>query len=172
MLIRRLAATGLATVLALSLASVPAYAASKKATPKPTPPGSARKIVAPPPLPIMLAPQIYQVNPTKVNPTTQPNIMILGQHLSATTSVQVGGRPATTVQAPDANHLLVKLPDNLAHGAYTVQVSNGAGTAVATDALEVDVQASQLSTLQIVSGAGFLLVLVLVMRLSRTPGLS
>src|SRR5256885_9917798 len=52
---------------------------------------------------------IYQVNPTKVNPTVQPNIMILGQHLTPASTVQVGGRAATTVQAPDTYHLLVKL---------------------------------------------------------------
>src|SRR2546421_2803930 len=161
---RRLLQAGLVTVIALALASAPVYAATKKAapTPKPTPPGLVKKA---------LPPEIYQVNPTKVNPTTQPNIMILGQYLTATSTVEVGGRPATTVQAPDANHLLVKLPDNLSQVSYEVQVTNEAGSAVATDPLVVD-GVAQLSTLQYAAGAGFLVFLVLVMRLARTPGLS
>src|SRR5438270_13841822 len=142
----RLLQAGLVTVIALALANAPVYAASKK-------------------------PEIFQVSPTKVNPTTQPNIMILGQYLTATSTVEVGGRPATTVQAPDANHLLVKLPDNLSQGSYEVQVTNEAGSAVATDPLVVD-GVAQLSTLQYAAGAGFLVFLVLVMRLARTPGLS
>ena len=143
----RLLQAGLVTVIALALANAPVYAASKK-------------------------PEIFQVSPTKVNPTTQPNIMILGQYLTPTSTVEVGGRPATTVQAPDPNHLLVKLPDNLSQGSYEVQVTNEAGSAVATDALVVDGAAAQLSTLQYAAGGGVLLFLVLVMRLARTPGLS
>jgi hypothetical protein len=156
-------------VIALAIASTPAFASEKKQgtpAPKPTPPGQAKKA------PTALPPQIYQVNPTKVNPSMQTNIMILGQHLTATTNVEVGGRPATTVQAPDANHLLVKLPDNLEHGSYVVEVTNEAGTAVATDPLVVDGGDGQLSTLQMVALGGFLIVLVLVLRLARTPGLS
>src|SRR5438105_8261513 len=143
----RLLQAGLVTVIALALANPPVYAASKK-------------------------PEIVQVSPTKVNPTTQPNIMILGQYLTPTSTVEVGGRPATTVQAPDPNHLLVKLPDNLSQGSYEVQVTNEAGSAVATDALVVDGAAAQPSTLQYAAGAGILLFLMLVMRLTRTPGLS
>jgi IPT/TIG domain len=168
MLLRRLLETVVAIFAALALASVPVYAASKKpaTTPKPTPPGQAKK--APTPAP----PQIYQVSPTKVNPTTQPNIMILGQHLTPTSTVEVGGRPATTVQAPDPNHLLVKLPADLGQGSYQIQVTNEAGTAIADAPLQVDDPGAQFSTLQYVAGAGFLLFLVLVMRLARTPGLS
>ncbi|HEX3629141.1 MAG TPA: IPT/TIG domain-containing protein [Candidatus Dormibacteraeota bacterium] len=168
MAFQRLAYSGMATFVVLAMASLPAHAADKKTKPlpKPTPPGIARKAAA------ALPPQIYQVNPTKVNPTTQPNIMILGQHLTETTTVQVGGVPATTVQVPDPNHLLVKLPNNLSQGTYTVQVTNEAGTAVASDPLVVDGAGNQFSPLQIAAGAGFLLFLVLVMRLSRTPGLS
>ena len=169
MLLRRLLQLVMAIVSALALASVPAYAATKKPapTPQPTPPGQAKKAPTP-----AAPPQIYQVNPTKVNPTTQPNIMILGQHLTPTSTVEVGGRPATTVQAPDPNHLLVKLPDNLAQGSYQIEVTNEAGTAVADAPLQVDDPGTQFSTLQIAAGAGFLLFLVLVMRLARTPGLS
>jgi IPT/TIG domain-containing protein len=165
MAFRRLAAGGLATMIGLAVANLPAYAASKKAapTPKPTPAVLAKKASPP---------EIFQVNPTKVNPTTQPNIMILGQYLTPTSTVQVGGRPATMVQAPDGNHLLVKLPDNLAQGSYQVQVTNDAGTGVASDPLQVDGAGSQLTTLQYAAGAGFFVFLVLVMRLARTPGLS
>jgi hypothetical protein len=149
MALRRLAAGGLATVIALAVANLPAYAATKKAVPapKPTPAGLARKASPP---------EIFEVNPAKVNPTTQPNIMILGQFLTPSSTVQVGGRPATTVQAPDGNHLLVKLPDNLSQGSYDVQVTNEAGTAVATDPLVVDGAGAQLGTLQYAAGAGFI----------------
>lgn len=168
MLLRRFPQAVVAIVASLALATVPAYAATKKPapTPKPTPPGQVKKAPVPAP------PQIYQVNPTKVNPSTQPNIMILGQHLTATSTVEVGGRPATTVQAPDPNHLLVKLPDDLAQGSYQVEVTNEAGTAVADSPLQVDQPGAQFSTLQYAAGAGFVLFLVLVMRLARTPGLS
>jgi hypothetical protein len=163
----RLVAGGLATLVALALTSLPAYAASKKPT------ATARPVVpAPKKAPVALAPQIYQLSPIKVNPTVQPNIMILGQHLTAATTVQVGGRPATTVQAPDAYHLLVKLPDNLSQGSYWVEVTNEAGTAMSTDELVVDASGSQPSNLQMLAGGGLLILLVLVMRLARTPGLA
>lgn len=169
MTLRRLLEAVLAIFIMLAAASMPVFAASKKVTltPRPTPPGLAKKAPAP-----AGPPQIYQVNPTKVNPTTQPNIMILGQHLTPSSTVEVGGRPATTVQAPDPNHLLVKLPDNLSQGSYQIQVTNEAGTAVADSPLQVDDPGTQFSTLQYAAGAGFLLFWVLVMRLARTPGLS
>jgi hypothetical protein len=162
---RRLAAGGLATLMALALTSLPAYAATKRPTPTPKP-------AAPRPAPVSLAPQIYQLNPVKVNPTVLPNIMILGQHLTPTTTVQVGGRPATTVEVPDANHLLMKLPENLAQGSYLVAVTNEAGTATASDQLVIDDTGTHPSTLMMLVGGGFLLLLVLVMRLARTPGLA
>jgi hypothetical protein len=165
--LRRLAAGGLTTLLALALTSVPAYAATKRPpTPtKPTLPAQVKKAIVLPPL-------IYQVNPTKVNPTVQPNIMILGQHLTPASTVQVGGRAATTVQAPDTYHLLVKLPDNLTQGSYSIEVTNEAGTAKATDELVVDDPGFQPSTMTMLAGGGFLVLLVLVMRLARTPGLA
>src|SRR5438067_12152899 len=151
-LLRRLTAAGAATLLALGLAGQPAYATTKKpaATPKPTAAGQAKKLTA-------LAPQIYQLNPTKVNPTVQPNIMILGQYLTAASTVQVGGRPATTVQVPDANHLLVKLPENLAQGSYSVVVTNEGGTALASDQLVIDDTGTHPSNLMMLVGGGFLL---------------
>ncbi len=161
---RRLAAGGLASLMALAL-SVPAQAATK-------PSAATRPAALPTPVrTAVLPPQIYQVSPLKVNPTIQPNIMILGQHLTPGSNVHVGGRPATTVQAPDSYHLLVKLPDNLSQGSYWVEVTNEAGTAMASDELVVD-DGSRPSTMMMLVGGGVLLLLVLVMRLARTPGLA
>jgi hypothetical protein len=156
--VRRLASGGLATVVALAVTCLPAYAATKPAvpTPKPVAPVAVKSAVLPP--------QIYQITPAKVNPTTQPNIMILGQHLTPASTVQVGGRPATTVQASDTYHMLVKLPDNLAQGSYSITT--------ASDELVVDDPGSHPSNLMLLSGGGLLLLLVLVMRLARTPGLA
>ena len=164
--LRRLAAAGFATLLTLGLVGQPAYAATRKPTPTP------RATPAAAPVKKSLPPQIYQLNPTKVNPTVQPNIMILRQYLTPASTVEVGGRPATTVQVPDPNHLLVKLPDNLAHGSYTVEVRNEAGTAVASDPLVIDDSGSQPSSLQYFVIGGAFLLLVLVMRLARTPMLA
>ena len=69
----RLLQAGLVTVIALALANAPVYAASKK-------------------------PEIFQVSPTKVNPTTQPNIMILGQYLTPT--ISWSSCPTTCRKAP------------------------------------------------------------------------
>lgn len=163
---RRLATGGLTALLALALSSLPAYAVTNQspAPAKPVP-NQVKKAGG------VLPPQIYQVNPLKVNPTVQPNIMILGQHLTPATVVQVGGRAATTVQVPDANHLLVKLPDNLSQGTYSIQVTNEAGSAMASDELTVD-DSTQPSTLMYLIGGGVLILSVLVMRLARTPGLA
>jgi len=160
---RRLLASGLATVLALALSMVPAQAAIRRPTPTPKPTPALLKKA-----PTVIPPQIYQLNPLKVNPTVQPNIMILGQYMTPATTAHVGGRPATTVQVPDANHLLVKLPDNLSQGSYVVEVTNEAGTAIASDALVVD-ESPGPSNMMYLMGVGFLVLLVLVMRMARTP---
>ena len=164
--VRSLARGGLATMVALALTTLPAYAATKQPAPSPTPVAPLKVKSA------VLPPQIFQVTPAKVNPTTQPNIMILGQHLTPTSTVQVGGRPATTVQASDTYHMLVKLPDNLAQGSYSIEVTNEAGTATASDQLVVDDPGYQPSNMLLLTGAGLLILLVLVMRLARTPGLA
>src|SRR5256714_1439909 len=162
--VRRMAAAGLA---ALVLTTVPAMAATKPTAPtRPATPAAPARAAA------ALPPQIYQLNPVKVNPAVLPNIMILGQHLTPTTTVQVGGRPATTVQVPDANHLLMKLPENLAQGSYSVVVTNEGGTALASDKLGIDDTGTQPSNLMMLVGGGALLLLMLVMRLARTPGLA
>jgi hypothetical protein len=165
---RRFAGGGLATLLALALTSLPAYAATKRpaATPRPTPPGQVKKA------PAVQPPQIYQVDPLKVNPTVQPNIMILGQHMTPATIVHVGGRAASTVQVPDTNHVLVKLPENLAHGTYLVEVTNEAGTATASDALVIGDSGLSPTNLQLLAGGGALILLFLVMRLARNPSLA
>jgi IPT/TIG domain-containing protein len=164
--VRRLAAGGLASLMALSL-GLPVYAATKPVTPaRPAArPAPARPAAAQPP-------QIFQLNPIRVNPTLLPNIMILGQHLTPATTVKVGGRPATTMEVPDANHLLMKLPENMAQGSYLVAVTNEGGTTTASDQLVIDDTGTHPSTLVMLMGAGFLLLLVLVMRLARTPGLA
>ena len=159
---RRLLASGVATVLALALTVVPAQAATRRPIPTPKPTPAVKKA------PSVMPPQIYQLNPLKVNPTVQPNIMILGQYMTPATTAHVGGRPATTVQVPDANHLLVKLPDNLSQGSYVVEVTNEAGTAIASDALVVD-ESPGPSNMMYLMGGGFLVLLVLVMRMARTP---
>ncbi|TMF99974.1 MAG: hypothetical protein E6I10_01075 [Chloroflexi bacterium] len=165
--VRRMAAAGLASLTALVLTTVPAMAATKPTAPtRPATPAAPARAAA------ALPPQIYQLNPVKVNPAVLPNIMILGQHLTPTTTVQVGGRPATTVQVPDANHLLMKLPENLAQGSYSVVVTNEGGTALASDQLVIDDTGTHPSNLMMLVGGGFLLLLMLVMRLARTPGLA
>ena len=165
--VRRMAAAGLASLTALVLMTAPAMAATKPPAPaRPATPAAPARAAA------ALPPQIYQLNPVKVNPAVLPNIMILGQHLTPTTTVQVGGRPATTVQVPDANHLLMKLPENLAQGSYSVVVTNEGGTARASDQLVIDDTGTHPSNLMMLVGGGFLLLLMLVMRLARTPGLA
>ncbi len=163
---RRLAAGGLATLVALAITVLPAYATGKQPAPtaRPAAPVQVKAGVLPP--------QIYQVTPAKVNPTLQPNIMILGQHLTPASTVQVGGRPATTVQASDTYHMLVKLPDNLAQGSYSIEVTNEAGTATASDQLVVDDPGTRPSNMTMLVGGGILVLLVLLMRLARTPGLA
>lgn len=160
---------GLTAALACLASGTTAVSAAAKTKPTPfhpTPPAVVRKN------PVTAAPLVFQLNPVKVNPARQPNIVIIGQHLSATTRVVVGGRPATTVESPDNQTLLVKLPDDLVRGSYEVDVTNEAGTAVADEHLLVDDSQSGPSTMTTMAGAGFLLLLVLVMRLARTPGLA
>lgn len=157
-----------ATVICFALTSLPVLAATKTkpVLPQSTPPAVARKLAA------ALPPQVFQVNPIKVNPTKQPNIIIIGQHLSVRSTVQVGGRPATTIESPDPQTLLVQLPTDLTKGSYAVSVTNEAGTAVADDQLVVDDSGTAPSTLTTMAGAGFLLLFLLVARLARTPGLA
>jgi hypothetical protein len=160
--VRRLAAGSLASLMALVLMTLPAQAATRPtATPRPAAPVRVT----------LLPPQVYQVSPLKVNPTVQPNIMILGQYLTPKTTVQIGGHLATTVEVPDANHLLMKLPDNLSQGSYGVEVTNEVGSVMASDKLVID-SGTMPSTMMMLVGGGFLVLLLLVMRLARLPGLA
>src|SRR5438094_10399129 len=105
-LARQLLASGLASVLALALTTAPAYAATRRTpTAKPTPAAQVRKA------PTILPPQIYQLTPLKVNPTVQPNIMILAQYITPATTPHVRGRPPTTLPVPHFNALPGKLLD-------------------------------------------------------------
>src|SRR5436305_13309531 len=98
--VRRMAAAGLASLTALVLTTVPAMAATKPPAPaRPATPAAPARAAA------ALPPQIYQLNPVKVNPAVLPNLMILGQHLTPTTTVQLGGRPGTTGPGPAADPL-------------------------------------------------------------------
>jgi hypothetical protein len=85
------------------------------------------KAPAPRPLPAARAPQVFQVNPTTLTPSVQPNILILGQNFTDNTVVEVGGHAATTLES-DAYHLLVQLPSGLHNGTYQVVVASPAGT--------------------------------------------
>ncbi len=166
--VQRFMLGGVATIICLAVTGMPVLAASKTTKPKPvppTPPAVARKLAA------ALPPQVFLVNPVRVNPTKQPNIIITGQHLSVRTTVHVGGRPATTIESPDPQTLLVQLPTDLTKGSYAVSVTNEAGTTVADEQLVVDDSGTAPSTLTTVAGAGFLLLFLLVARLARTPGL-
>jgi hypothetical protein len=163
----RIVAGGLLTLLALGFTAAPAFAGTRSVTVhKPVPP------VVAPRAQVVRPPEVFQVNPTKVNPTVQPNLMIVGQFLTPATTVQVGKRQATTVQVPDANHLLVKLPDNLSRGTYAIEVTNEAGSVMASDSIVVDNTGDQPSLLTYLACGGFFAFLVLVMRLARTPGIS
>src|SRR5438105_10019671 len=163
----RILAGGVLTLLALGLTAAPALAGTRSASaPKALPPVAAPRASG------VRPPEVFQVNLTKVNPTVQPNIMIVGQFLTPATTVQVGTRLATTIQVPDANHALIKLPDNLARGTYAIEVTNEAGSVMASDSLVVDSSGDQPSTLTYMLGGGFITFLVLIMRMARTPGLA
>ena len=113
------------------------------------------------------APQVFQINPTRVNLKTEPNIVLQGQNLTPTTHVTVGDRPATTVQA-DGYSMVVQLPTDLQTGTYQVQVTNEAGTAMADDALIVNDDPTGPSQPMVWIGFGALgALLTLLMRLAR-----
>src|SRR5918912_70623 len=81
------------------------------------------KAPAPRPQAAVRAPQVFQVNPTTLTPSVQPNILILGQNFTDNTVVEVGGHTATTIEA-DPYHLLVQLPSGLHNGTYEVVVAS------------------------------------------------
>lgn len=105
-------------------------------------------------------PKIFMVSPATVNLKVQPNIVLTGQNLAATTRVVIGGRAATTVDAPDANHLMVQLPADLEDGTYLLQASNGDLSSTADEMLTVKAGTTlDQKTVLIVFGAIVLLLL-------------
>jgi hypothetical protein len=70
-------------------------------------------------------PKVFMVSPATINLKIQPNIVLIGQNLATTTRVVIGGRAATTIDAPDPNHLMVQVPPDLEDGTYLLQASNG-----------------------------------------------
>lgn len=113
-------------------------------------------------------PRVFQITPPRVNPLTEPNIMLVGQNLTASTRVLVGGRPATTVEATGYT-LLARLPEGLASGSYALQVVGNGTSSVAPDQVVVDDAPSGPSQMTLLAGGGFALLFLLVMRLGRTP---
>jgi hypothetical protein len=148
--LRRLFAGGALAIFVLTLSSVAASAAVKVAGP----------------------PAVFRLSPSRINQHLQPNLMILGQNFTPSTKVEVGGYPATTVDASDPNHLLVKLPSALPSGSYQVAVKNEAGVATAAERLTVDEPELGINRTTMLAAGGFLVLLLLVKRLSRTPSLA
>ena len=111
-------------------------------------------------------PRIYLVAPTRINLKTQPNVVLTGQYLAPTTRVVFGGRPATTLEAPDPNHLLVKVPSDLEDGTYILQASNGTATTTADEMITVQA-GSMMDRQTLLILAGGLLLLLLCTRLAR-----
>jgi hypothetical protein len=111
-------------------------------------------------------PRVFQVTPPRVNLQTQPNIMLVGQNLTQTTQVLVGGRPATTVEATGST-LLAKLPEGLTGGSYSLQVVGNGASTTADDRLLVDDSLQGPSQMTMLTGGGLLALLLLVMRMGR-----
>jgi len=116
-------------------------------------------------------PRVFQVNPTKVNLNVQKSVILIGQNLTPTTRVAIGGVPATTVEAPDTYHLLVRLPDNLQEGIYTVTAANESGSTTAEQPLQVKTETG-LNTMNVLLGGGLFALVLLMARMARMPILS
>ena|SRR2546428_9730707 len=111
-------------------------------------------------------PKIFLVSPTRVNLKIQPNIVLTGQNLAATTRVVIGGRLATTIDAPDLNHLMVQVPADLEDGTYILQASNGELSSTADEMLTVQAGTTpDQKTMLIVFGG--IVLLLLAARLAR-----
>jgi len=144
---RRLLGTGVMLIVALGLTSQAAQAAGGPSRAA----GAAR---------------VFQVSLTKVNPHVQKNLMLAGQNLTASTQVRVGGYATATVEAPDAYHLLVRLPEELPQGTYLVEATNEAGTTVAEEPVVVQLESGP-NRMTILFGSGFMALLMLVARAAR-----
>jgi IPT/TIG domain len=105
-------------------------------------------------------PKVFMVSPATINLKVQPNIVLIGQNLATTTRVVIGGRPATTIEAPDTNHLMVQVPADLEDGTYILQASNGDLSSTADEMLTVKAGTMiDQKTMLIVVGAIVLLLL-------------
>ena len=111
-------------------------------------------------------PKIFMVSPATVNLRVQPNIVLIGQNLATTTRVVIGGRAATTVDAPDANHLMVQVPADLEDGTYILQASNGDLSSTADEMLTVKA-GTMLDQKTILIVVGAILMLLLAARLAH-----
>ncbi len=112
------------------------------------------------------APKIFLVSPARVNLKTQPNVVLTGQNLAATTRVVIGGRAATTIDAPDQNHLMIQVPADLEDGTYILQASNGDLSSTADEMLTVQAGAMlDQKTMLLVFGG--IVLLLLAARLAR-----
>jgi hypothetical protein len=160
-LIRRLLSGGVIISAALWLSGVAAEASAGHLARLPMAAG------APAPAAVR-APRVFLVNPLRVNPQLESNIMITGQNLTPASRVLVGGHPATTVEATGYT-LLAKLPDGLSSGSYPLEVVNDAGSAMATDPVIIDDGGQGPSQASMLLAGGLLILLILVMRLARNP---
>ena len=151
---RLLGAAAVAAGLA-GLSALPAAAATRPAP-------------AAPPAPATGIPRVFQINPPRINPVNEPNIMLVGQNLTASTRVLVGGRPATTVEATGYT-LLARLPDGLPGGSYPLQVLGNGTSSIAPDPVVIDDAPTGLSQSTMLAGGGLAALFLLVMRLARSP---
>ena len=111
-------------------------------------------------------PRVFQITPARVNPVLEPNIMLVGQNLTASTQVLVGGRPAVTVEATGTT-LLARLPEGLDSGSYQLQVVTDGASSVATDPVVIEPASQGLSRSTMLAGGGFAALFLLVLRLAQ-----
>jgi hypothetical protein len=112
-------------------------------------------------------PRVFQFTPARINPVTEPNIMLVGQNLTTTTQVLIGGRPAVTVEATGST-LLARLPEGLSSGSYQLQVEGNGATSIASDPVIIDQGSTAPSRSTMLAGGAFAVLFLLVARLA-TP---
>jgi IPT/TIG domain-containing protein len=111
-------------------------------------------------------PRVFQITPARVNPILEPNIMLVGQNLTASTQVLVGGRPAVTVEATGTT-LLARLPEGLESGSYELQVVTNGASSVATDPVVIEPVSQGVSQSTMLAGGALAALFLLVLRLAR-----
>ena len=117
-------------------------------------------------LPPAGVPRVFQITPARIDPVTEPNIMLVGQNLTTTTQVLVGGRPAVTVEATGST-LLARLPEGLTSGSYPVQVVANGASSLAADPVVIDQASPAPSRSTMLAGGGLGALFLLVLRLAR-----